>query len=218
MSGCEKYQEKIGEYIDNLLDRTGEEEFLSHLDECQACRADFDAERALIKNIEGMPVVDPGKEFTSVVMGRLFTPAVVRSGLLRGAFRRIEAFSSKHRQLAWSPMVITSAIAALYLPDLLETGTVGVLSTGSRVLTFMLNPLAGLITSLNRAIDIAGPLLRTLYLAIKVCAGFVYTLASTDQISIVLIASVLIVMTTSLGIFLRGALEKRKVYNAELQI
>ena len=94
----------------------------------------------------------------------------------------------------------------------------GVLSTGSRVLTFMLNPLAGLITSLNRAIDIAGPLLRTLYLAIKVCAGFVYTLASTDQISIVLIASVLIVMTTSLGIFLRVALEKRKVYNAELQI
>jgi|GEM_PF-3040225 len=218
MSGCEKYLEKIGEYIDNLLDRASEEEFLSHLDECQACRAEFDAEKALIKNIERMPVVDPGKEFTSVVMGRLFTPAVVRSGLLRRAFRRIDAFISKHRRLAWSPMVVASALAALYLPGVLETGTVGVLSTGSRVLTFMLNPLAGLITSLNRAIDIAGPLFRTLYLTIKVCAGFVYTLASMDQIFVVLVASVLIVMTTSLGIFLRVALEKRRAYNAELQI
>jgi len=218
MSGCDEFLEKLGEYVDNMLDRAGEEAFLSHLDGCPACRAELEAERALIENLQGMKVVDPGTEFTGAVMGRICAPFRERTGLLQRSIKRIEAFSSRHRRLAWSPMLIASLIAAFYIPALLETGTVDALSAGSRVLGFMVNPLAELVTSLSRAIDVAGPLLGALYLAVKVVASFVYTLVSTRQVTLVLFASVLVVMTTSLGIFFKIALEKRRIYYAEPRI
>jgi hypothetical protein len=218
MSGCERYLDVLEEYIDGLLDETRKSEFLNHLDGCPSCRAEYKAERALVESMQALDVIDPGDEFTSMVLGRIFAPEAVRLNILQRAYRAIESTVISHRRLAWSTFLTISILSAFFIPYLLKTGALSALTTGSDVISFLVKPLAGLITSLDRMMDFAGPLFKAIYLVIKAFAGFLFTLVGTQQISFVLIGSVLIVMVASLWTFFHVALAKRRLYNAELRI
>ncbi|MFQ6103608.1 MAG: anti-sigma factor family protein [Candidatus Glassbacteria bacterium] len=218
MSACEKYVEMLEEYIDGVLDSAREDEFLSHLGKCPICSAELDAERALVEIIKEMDVIDPGDEFTRMVMARIFTPEPARQGVLRRFFGAIEAFAQKHRRLAWSPLVVVSLISAFLIPYGLRIGAVGVLSSVSDMISLLVNPLAGLITSADRVIELATPVLKAMFLVFKVFIGFLWTIAGTQQFALILISSILIVMIVSTWTFFHVMLARRRAYHAELQI
>ncbi len=218
MSGCERYLEMIEEHIDGMLNPAGRRDLLAHMEECPTCRAEFRAGKALVERLESLEIIDPGDEFTQTIMARLFAPELQNQGVLQKIHRTIDSIILRHRRLAWSPLVFVSLLAAVVIPSLLKTGVLGALKTGSDVVTFLVNPLASMLTSLDHVVEFAGPFLRAIYLVLGVFARFLFTLAGTQQISFVLIGSVIVVMTAGILMFFRITLAKRRMYYAELRV
>jgi hypothetical protein len=220
MSECEKYREMVGAYVDGLLRGSSEREFLSHVEGCPSCRAELEAEKAVLEELGSLELLDPGREFTDLVMERIFgtEPLPARTGVLG---RIVEAFRrSGYRipRVAWASLIAVSLVAYFLLPSLIESGVVSLLSGGTGVLFFLTNPLAGLFTSLHQIGSVAAPLAKALLLALKVSVEFILTLIGTEQFSFILLASVLVVMTVSICTAFHLTMARRRIRHAEIHL
>jgi hypothetical protein len=214
-SGCEKYIEMLEEYTDGFLDEAGEKELHAHLESCSGCRAEFEAQQALVQSMESLEVIDPGDRFTSMVMQRITRRyAEGRPGVFGKLSGAVGKYITLHRRLAWATLVLVGMSSSVVIPYMLRAGTPGFISTFTDALSFLMSPLPGIITFINRAVDLSAPILRTLYLVIKVCADFLLAIICTSQFSFVLIASVLVVTTASVWTFLHFTLSQRRIYHA----
>lgn len=210
MSGCERYKMILEEYIDGLLDESQEREFLEHLGSCPSCSAELEAEMALVERIAALKIEDPGVEFTDAVMDRLFGQEAARRGVFGRILERLGTTLVLHPRLSWSTMISIAVISAFLIPSLVRTGFVDLLGAGTDALSFFLEFLAGTAGFVDRIAEVTEPLAGALYLGMKAIFGFLLAVAGTQQFSFVLIASVLIVMTTSILMLSRAALARRR--------
>ena len=55
MYSCDDISERLSEYVDDVLSPEEKKDFEKHLKSCQACRAELDALKCLIKEIKQLP-------------------------------------------------------------------------------------------------------------------------------------------------------------------
>lgn len=220
MSECAKYREMIEAYVDRILDDASEKGFLAHVQQCPSCRAELEADRALAGELGSLSLQDPGRQFTDLVMERIFgeKPLPSRTGIPSGVQEAIKRYAFGFPRLAWTILAVVSFSVAFLVPALLDSGVVGFLSLGTRILSILTNPLADLAASIEKIGNVLDPLMGALFLALKVSVEFMLTIVGTQQFSFFLIASVLIVMTASVYTAFHLTMARRRIRHAEIRL
>jgi hypothetical protein len=83
MVHCEKFLEKIFDYVDNLIPSDKKREVENHVKECLNCRGIFDDAKAIRQRLRGLRVLKTSPDFETVLRARI---RMERSLSRRGIF------------------------------------------------------------------------------------------------------------------------------------
>jgi anti-sigma factor RsiW len=210
----------IEAYVDGRLEGSVEGEFLSHVRSCPLCRAEIDAEEALVRGLESLPLVDPGREFTAAVMERILGDERLasREGVLQGILTLVGNSVHRFPRLAGSSLLVIALLASLLLPVLLKSGAISLLKRGTGVFSLLTDPVTRLAVFLHDAGGALAPLAKALFLALKVSVEFILTLIGTQQFSFVLVASIVLIMTASIFTAFHLTMARRRIRHATVHL
>lgn len=106
MYSCDDIRERLSEYVDDVLSPEEKKDFEKHLKSCQACRAELDALKCLIKEIKQLPFQKLPEGFEKQLKRRLLS----------------EGKPKRYRFLMGNWKAYSSIAAAAILVILLRTG------------------------------------------------------------------------------------------------